>query len=180
MLKKQTERTKNSSIKRMERKHDVSPTEKEMLSNVASDLLTGNHLLGRPRTLEYKRLLSEFTTAAGIANEGKRLTRRQAALLKEMETIFHDGREDMAEQLGIDLEKLNNALHRRELLDEIVNKVVEFASSVYTNNKSALAAIVTADYDEEFGVLFDYLIGIENYVKKLKEGLTELNNEENG
>lgn len=73
--------------------------EKEMLSNVASDLLTGNHLLGRPRTLEHKRLLSEFTTAAGIANEGRRLTRRQAALLKEMETMFHDGREDMAEQL---------------------------------------------------------------------------------
>lgn len=88
----------------MERKHDVSPTEKEMLSNIASDLLTGNHLLGRPRTLEYKRLLSEFTTAAEIANEGKRLTRRQAALLKEMETMFHDGREDMAEQLGIDLD----------------------------------------------------------------------------
>ena len=162
----------------MERKRDVSPTEREMLSNVASDLLTGNHLLGRPRTLEYK--LSEFTTAAEIANEGKRLTRRQAALLKEMETMFHDGREDMAEQLGIDLEKLNNALHRRERLDEIVNKVVEFTSRVYTNNKTALAAIVTADYDEEFGVLFDYLIGIENYVKKLKEDLTELNNDENG
>ena len=125
-------------------------------------------------------MLSEFTTAAERANEGKRLTRRQAALLKEMETMFHDGREDMAEQLGIDLEKLNNALHRRELLDEIVNKVVEFTSRVYTNNKSALAAIVTADYDEEFGVLFDYLIGIENYVKKLKEDLTELNNDENG
>lgn len=151
-----------------------------MLSNVASDLLTGNHLLGRPRTLEYKRLLSEFTTAAEIANEGKRLTRRQAALLKEMETMFHDGREDMAEQLGIDLEKLNNALHRMELLDEIVNKVVEFTSRVYTNNKTALTAIVTADYNEEFGVLFDYLIGIENYVKKLKEDLLELNNEENG
>ena len=164
----------------MERKRDVSPTEREMLSNVASDLLTGNHLLGRPRTLEYKRLLSEFTTAAEIANEGKRLTRRQAALLKEMETMFHDGREDMAEQLGIDLEKLNNALHRMELLDEIVNKVVEFTSRVYTNNKTALTAIVTADYNEEFGVLFDYLIGIENYVKKLKEDLLELNNEENG
>ena len=164
----------------MERKRDVSPTEMEMLSNVASDLLTGNYLLGRPRTLEYKCLLSEFTTAAEIANEGKRLTRRQAALLKEMETMFHDGREDMAEQLGIDLEKLNNALHRRERLDEIVNKVVEFTSRVYTNNKTALAAIVTADYDEEFGVLFDYLIGIENYVKKLKEDLTELNNDENG
>ena len=109
----------------MERKHDVSPTEMEMLSNVASDLLTGNHLLGRPRTLEYKRLLSEFTTAAEIANEGKRLTRRQAALLKEMETMFHDGREDMAEQLGIDLEKLNNALHHRERLDEILNKFLE-------------------------------------------------------
>lgn len=164
----------------MERKHDVSPTEREMLSNVASDLLTGNHLLGRPRTLEYKRLLSEFTTAAEIANEGRRLTRRQAALLKEMETMFHDGREDMAEQLGIDLEKLNNALHRRERLDEIVNKVVEFTSMVYTNNKTALAAIVTADYDEKFGVLSDYLIGIENYVKKLKEDLLELNSEENG
>ena len=125
-------------------------------------------------------MLSEFTTAAERANEGKRLTRRQAALLKEMETMFHDGREDMAEQLGIDLEKLNNALHRRELLDEIVNKVVEFTSRVYTNNKTALAAIVTADYDEEFGVLFDYLIGIENYVKKLKEDLLELNNDENG
>lgn len=94
--------------------------------------------------------------------------------------MFHDGREDMAEQLGIDLEKLNNALHRRERLDEIVNKVVEFTSMVYTNNKTALAAIVTADYDEKFGVLSDYLIGIENYVKKLKEDLLELNSEENG
>ena len=164
----------------MERKHNVSPTEKEMLSNIAIDLLTGNHLLGRPRTLEYKRLLSEFTTAAEIANEGKRLTRRQAALLKEMETMCHDGREDMAEQLGIDLEKLNNAIHSMERLDEMVNKVVEFTSRVYTNNKSALAAIVTADYDEEFGVLFDYLIGIENYAEKLKEDLLELNSEENG
>lgn len=109
----------------MERKHNVSPTKKEMLSNIAIDLLTGNHLLGRPRTLEYKRLLSEFTTSAEIANEGKRLTCRQAALLKEMETMFHDGREDMAEQLGIDLEKLNNALHRSERLDEIVNKLLE-------------------------------------------------------
>lgn len=165
----------------MERKHDVSPTEKEMLSNIASDLLTGNHLfhIGRPRTLEYKRLLSEFTTAAGIANEGKRLTRRQAALLKEMETNFHDGREDMAEQLGIDLTKLNTALHRRERLDEIVNKIVEFASRVYANDKTALAAIVTADYDEEFGLLSDYLVCIENYAEKLNGELIELNNEEN-
>ena len=97
-----------------------------MLSNVASDLLTGNHLLGRPRTLEYKCLLSEFTTAAEKANEGKRLTRRQAALLKEMETMFHDGREDMAEQLGIKKEtfikyincksKLPNK-HRQKLMN---------------------------------------------------------------
>lgn len=164
----------------MERKYDISPKEKEMLSNIASDLLTGNHLLGRPRTSEYRYLLSEFTTAAGIANEGKRLTRRQAALLKEMETKFHDGREDMAEQLGIDLTKLNDSLNHRERLDEIVDKVVKFTSKVFTDDKIALAAIITADYDEDFGLLSDYLIGIENYAEKLNEDLLELNNEENG
>ena len=55
--------------------------ERILISSIVCDLLTGNHLLGRPRSEEQ---ISE------------------KELFKEAASNFYGGAEDMCEQLGID------------------------------------------------------------------------------
>ena len=76
--------------------------EKEQLSVVASDLLTGNYLLGRFRTDDQKNLRIEFCKALNDIENGNKLTKRQVGLILEMSKMFHEGIDDMCEQLGVD------------------------------------------------------------------------------
>lgn len=84
--------------------------EKAQLSMVASDLLTGNHLLGRFRTYDQKRLMIEFCKALNDIDNGNKLTKRQVGLILEMSKMFHEGIDDMCEQLGIDPVQVKQAL----------------------------------------------------------------------
>jgi len=84
--------------------------EKEQLSVVASDLLTGNYLLGRFRTDDQKNLRIEFCQALNDIDNNKSLTKRQIGLILEMSKMFHEGIDDMCEQLGVDTNKLKKAI----------------------------------------------------------------------
>ena len=76
--------------------------EKKLISRIVCDLLTGNHLLGRPRSKKQINLLGEFCTAVKNAESDTSLTDREKELLKEAATNFYGGAEDMCEQLSID------------------------------------------------------------------------------
>lgn len=80
----------------------MTDNEKRLVSCIVSDLLTGNHLLGRPRSKEQIDLMKEFGTAVRNAEAGKLLTNRERELLKEAASDFYGGAKDMCEQLGID------------------------------------------------------------------------------
>ena len=80
----------------------MNSEEKRLMSCIVSDLVTGNHLLGRPRSKEQINLMSEFCTAVRNAESDTPLTGREKELLKEAATNFYGGAEDMCEQLIID------------------------------------------------------------------------------
>ena len=84
--------------------------EQEQLSMVVSDLLTGNHLLGRFRTDEQKNLRVEFCKALNDIDNGNKLTKRQVGLILEMSKMFYGGIDDMCEQLGVESNKLKAAV----------------------------------------------------------------------
>lgn len=84
--------------------------EKEQLSVVASDLLTGNYLLGRFRTDDQKNLRIEFCQALNDIDNNKKLTKRQIGLILEMSKMFHEGIDDMCEQLNVDTNKVKKAI----------------------------------------------------------------------
>ena len=88
----------------------ISKHEKEDLSVVASDLLTGNYLLGRTRTEEQTRLRVEFCRAMLDAEGCRNLTDGQIALILEMSTMFYGGIDDMCEQLGVDPGRIKHAV----------------------------------------------------------------------
>ena len=76
--------------------------ERILISSIVCDLLTGNHLLGRPRSEEQISLMREFGTAVKNAESNMLLTDREKELFKEAASNFYGGAEDMCEQLGID------------------------------------------------------------------------------
>lgn len=80
----------------------MNTEEKRLISCIVSDLLTGNHLLGRPRSKEQLSLMIEFSVAVGTAELDMPLTDREKELLKEAASNFYGGAEDMCEQLSID------------------------------------------------------------------------------
>jgi hypothetical protein len=75
---------------------------KELFSLLACDLVTGNFLLGRPRTEEYKALMVEFAEAVDKVNMHLEITEREKELFLNMSEMFYGGTDDMCEQLNID------------------------------------------------------------------------------
>jgi hypothetical protein len=80
----------------------MTDNEKRLISCIVSDLVTGNHLLGRPRSKEQLNLMMEFGVAVRTAELDMPLTDREKELLKEAASDFYGGAEDMCEQLSID------------------------------------------------------------------------------
>lgn len=80
----------------------MNTEEKRLISCIVSDLLTGNHLLGRPRSKEQLSLMIEFSVAVATVELDMPLTDREKELLKEAASNFYGGAEDMCEQLSID------------------------------------------------------------------------------
>ena len=68
---------------------EFARVEQGLLSAVASDLLTGNYLLGRFRSDSQIMMYKEFVVAVGKIDRGEELTPRQVDLIKGMGNIFH-------------------------------------------------------------------------------------------
>lgn len=79
----------------------MNTEEKRLISCIVSDLVTGNYLLGRPRSKEQINLMKEFGAAVKNAESDMPLTDREKELLKEAASDFYGGAEDMCEQLSI-------------------------------------------------------------------------------
>lgn len=95
---------------RMKLENVLTSIEKNYLSGIASDLLTGNYLLGRKRADEQMSLMKEFCSSLSQAESGNKLSRRQVGLILEMSKMFYGGIEDMCEQLNTNTEKIKDAV----------------------------------------------------------------------
>ena len=86
-----------------------SDTQKQMISQVAADLVTGNHLLGRSRPDGYKELMREVGNAFAAVKSFS-VTSRQRDILSELIENYHDGYKEVASQIGVDVPLLKAAL----------------------------------------------------------------------
>lgn len=87
----------------------LTQNEKQMISQVATDLVTGNHLLGRSRPDGYKELMCEVGNAFAAVKSFS-VTSRQRDILSELIENYHDGYEEVASQIGVDVPLLKAAL----------------------------------------------------------------------
>lgn len=84
----------------------LTKKEKQWLSLVATDLLTGNYLLGRPRENGYIDFLKEFCAAVRKCSDiNEHITNRDVVLIREMAPMFYGGFDDMCDQLIIGEER---------------------------------------------------------------------------
>ena len=88
----------------------LSEKDRSMVSQIVSDLETGNHLLGRPRPDGYRELMQEAMDAFKAVGKWE-LTARQTALLKEMSINYFNGYADLALVIGVDESVLTTAVN---------------------------------------------------------------------
>lgn len=81
-----------------------------MMSAIASDFVTGNHLLGRPRDRKQMETMHEISVAFEKICNSESLSSREKDLLEKLSEQFHDGAEDMCVQLGVDFCKYSKAV----------------------------------------------------------------------
>ena len=89
----------------------ISDAEKSMMSQVASDLMTGNHLLGRRRPDGYRELMAEIGVAFA-AVKTLSVTSRQRDLLVALSGQYHEGIAELVSQSGVSEDVFTEALHR--------------------------------------------------------------------
>ena len=89
----------------------VSDVERSMMSQVASDLMTGNHLLGRRRPDGYRELMAEIG-GAFAAVKTLSVTSRQRDLLVALSGQYHEGIAELASQSGVSEDVFTEALRR--------------------------------------------------------------------
>ena len=80
-----------------------------MMSAIASDFVTGNHLLGRPRSRKQMETMHEISVAFTKIDDGDPLTAREKELLDKLSEQFYGSAEDMCDQLGTDFGKYAKA-----------------------------------------------------------------------
>lgn len=76
-----------------------------MMSAIASDFVTGNHLLGRPRDRKQTETMHDISVAFTKIDDGDPLSARERELLGKLSEQFYGGAEDMCDQLGADFGK---------------------------------------------------------------------------
>ena len=89
----------------------VSDVERSMMSQVASDLMTGNHLLGRRRPDGYRELMAEIG-GAFAAVKTLSVSSRQRDLLVALSGQYHEGIAELASQSGVSEDVFTEALRR--------------------------------------------------------------------
>lgn len=91
----------------------MDKNEAYMMSAIASDFVTGNHLLGRPRDRKQMKTMHEISVAFTKIDDGDPLTAREKELLGKLSEQFYGGVEDMCDQLGADFGKYTKATGNR-------------------------------------------------------------------
>ncbi|MBR5672459.1 MAG: hypothetical protein IKX02_03370 [Spirochaetales bacterium] len=83
--------------------------EKQLMPQIATDLLTGNYLL-YPRSEKQKELMAEFKMALWKVTMLRPLTPREKELIEEAAKAFYGGMPDMCDQLDIPIDYLEHLL----------------------------------------------------------------------
>ena len=83
------------------------------MSAIASDFVTGNHLLGRLCDRKQMETMHEISVAFTKIDDGDLLTVREKELLGKLSEQFYGGAEDMCDQLGADFGKYTKATEIR-------------------------------------------------------------------
>lgn len=149
----------------------LTKQECNLLSVIATDLLTGAHLLGKRKDVEgYRPFLKEVLWMLVCVNKGTELNDRQRAMLIQMATNFHDGAEDMAEQLGIDTWKVREAIDGKKGMNEM-QCAVSFLKYIYRNDFHDMARISTAEAEGNKEIIRRYLSGLHRYAQRLLDRL---------
>ena len=94
----------------VDRRSSLLPVEKSLMSQIVSDLETGNHLLGRKRPEGYWEFAAEHGGAVRALKEGMKLTDRQRDILLERADNYYGGIAELADMLNMDEQQLRGAL----------------------------------------------------------------------
>ena len=125
----------------------VSDVERSMMSQVASDLMTGNHLLGRRRPDGYRELMAEIG-GAFAAVKTLSVTSRQRDLLVALSGQYHEGIAELASQSGVSEDVFTEALRRVDAERPAV--VQDVAVQPYQIYHEGVTFVV--DYHHGFGL----------------------------
>ena len=125
----------------------VSDVEKSMMSQVASDLMTGNHLLGRRRPDGYRELMAEIG-GAFAAVKTLSLTARQRDLLVALSGQYHEGYAELASQADVSEDVLKEALSRVDgMRHGVVTQIMPKPYHIYHEDDAFVL-----DYEHGFGL----------------------------
>ena len=130
----------------------ITDEEWSHMTTLVSDLQTGNHLLGRPRSDAYKQFFSEVARAhesvqSWTPDSEWTLTNRQKELLLAESNMYYEGLSSLASFLEMDVQELRNALDAvpvNEVNHEVVS-IQEESNDIDIRFKAAFAAALPDD-----------------------------------
>ena len=130
----------------------ITDEEWSHMTTLVSDLQTGNHLLGRPRSDAYRQFFSEVARAhesvqSWTSDSEWTLTNRQKELLLAESNMYYEGISGLASFLEMDVQKLRNALDAvpvNEVNHEVISDQEE-NNDIDIRFKAAFAAALPDD-----------------------------------
>ena len=125
----------------------VTDSEKDMMSLVAMDLMSGNYLLGRRRPDGYRELMAEIG-GAFAAVKTLSLTARQRDLLVALSGQYHEGYAELASQADVSEDVLKEALSRVDgVRHGVVTQIMTQPYHIYHEEDAFVL-----DYEHGFGL----------------------------
>ena len=125
----------------------VTDSEKDMMSLVAMDLMSGNYLLGRRRPDGYRELMAEIG-GAFAAVKTLSLTARQRDLLVALSGQYHEGYAELASQADVSEDVLKEALSRVDgVRHGVVTQIMTQPYHIYHEDDAFVL-----DYEHGFGL----------------------------
>lgn len=130
----------------------ITDEEWSHMTTLVSDLQTGNHLLGRPRSDAYRQFFSEVARAhefvqSWTSDSEWTLTNRQKELLLAESNMYYEGLSGLASFLEMDVQELRNALDAvpvNEVNHEVISDQEE-NNNIDIRFKAAFAAALPDD-----------------------------------
>ena len=125
----------------------VTDSEKDMLSLVAMDLMSGNYLLGRRRPDGYREFMAEIG-GAFAAVKTLSVTARQRDLLVALSGQYHEGYAELASQADVSEDVLKEALSRVDGARQgVVTQIMTQPYHIYHEDNAFVL-----DYEHGFGL----------------------------